>query len=38
MIEALGQGRIDVAVLWGPQAGHFAKRAPTPVALTAVRH
>jgi mxaJ protein len=36
MIEALGQGRIDVAVLWGPQAGYFAKRAPMPIALTEV--
>ena len=27
MVEALADGRIDIAVLWGPQAGYFAAQA-----------
>ena len=36
MMEALGEGKLDVAVVWGPQTGYFARRAVTPIALTAV--
>jgi mxaJ protein len=33
MIAALADGGIDTALLWGPQAGYFASRAATPIAL-----
>jgi ABC-type amino acid transport substrate-binding protein len=34
MIDALERGQLDVAVVWGPQAGYFVKRAHTPLAMT----
>lgn len=34
MIDALERGRLDVGVVWGPQAGYFVKRAHTPLAMT----
>jgi mxaJ protein len=36
IVEALGRGDIDIAVVWGPQAGYFAKRLGGPVSLTPV--
>jgi mxaJ protein len=33
MIEALGEGTIDVALVWAPQAGYFAHREPFEVKL-----
>ncbi|MGH6913222.1 MAG: quinoprotein dehydrogenase-associated putative ABC transporter substrate-binding protein, partial [Geminicoccales bacterium] len=33
MMEDLGAGRIDVALLWGPIAGYFAARQPVPITL-----
>jgi mxaJ protein len=33
MVDALANGRIDVAVLWGPQAGYYAQRARVPVIV-----
>jgi quinoprotein dehydrogenase-associated probable ABC transporter substrate-binding protein len=33
MVDALAAGSIDVALLWGPQAGYFAHRAPVPLAV-----
>jgi mxaJ protein len=35
IVEALGRGDIDLAIVWGPQAGYFAKRLGKPVSLTA---
>jgi len=32
-VDALVAGDIDIALLWGPQAGWFARGAPAPVAL-----
>jgi mxaJ protein len=37
MVAALSTGRIDVALVWGPQAGYFAQRAQPPLALTLAR-
>ena len=37
MIESLERGQLDVAVVWGPQAGYFVKRAHTPLAMTLAR-
>lgn len=33
MIDALAQGRIDGALIWGPQAGYFASRSAVPLRL-----
>jgi mxaJ protein len=37
MIEALARRQLDVAVVWGPQAGYFAARAGTRLALSPAR-
>jgi mxaJ protein len=31
MVDAVAQGRLDAALLWGPQAGWFAQHAPVDV-------
>jgi quinoprotein dehydrogenase-associated probable ABC transporter substrate-binding protein len=31
MVDAVAGGRIDVALVWGPQAGWFARRAAVPL-------
>jgi ABC-type amino acid transport substrate-binding protein len=33
MIEDLAAGRIDVALLWGPIAGYWARLQPVPITL-----
>lgn len=35
MVDALASGQIDLALLWGPQAGWFAHRAQVPLVVTA---
>jgi mxaJ protein len=37
MIEALASGELDAALIWGPQAGYFAKRSTTPLELRVAR-
>lgn len=37
IVEAVDRGDIDVAVVWGPLAGYFAKRAAHPLRLTPVQ-
>jgi mxaJ protein len=37
MVDAVGAGRIDAALMWGPQAGYFAARAPAPLRVTVAR-
>jgi quinoprotein dehydrogenase-associated probable ABC transporter substrate-binding protein len=37
IIEAVAAGEIDVAVVWGPPGGYFAKRQPVELAVTPVR-
>jgi mxaJ protein len=37
IVEAVDRGEIDVAVVWGPLAGYFARRAAHPLTLTPVR-
>jgi mxaJ protein len=34
ILEAVADGTIDIAIVWGPAAGWFAKRSKTPLALT----
>jgi len=36
IVEAVGRGEIDLAVVWGPLAGYFARRSPVPLDLVPV--
>lgn len=36
IVEAVDRGEVDVAVVWGPLAGYFARRAHAALALTPV--
>lgn len=36
IVRAVAGGEVDVAVVWGPQAGYYAQRSPVPLALTPV--
>lgn len=36
IVEAVAQGKIDVAIVWGPLAGYYAKRQRVPLQLTPV--
>jgi mxaJ protein len=37
IIEAVAQGAIDVAIVWGPFAGYFGPRMPVPLRITPVQ-
>ncbi len=36
IIDAVAHGDVDVAIVWGPLAGYFAKRAPVPLDVVPV--
>lgn len=36
LIKAVGEGKVDVAVAWGPTAGYFARNSSVPLAITPV--
>jgi mxaJ protein len=36
VVEAVARGEVDVAIVWGPLAGYFAKRQHVPLALEPV--
>jgi mxaJ protein len=36
IVDAVADGRIDAALVWGPVAGYFARRAKVPLALQPV--
>ncbi|MBV8516111.1 MAG: substrate-binding domain-containing protein [Acidobacteria bacterium] len=36
IIDAVARGEVDLAVVWGPLAGYFAKREPVPLELVPV--
>jgi quinoprotein dehydrogenase-associated probable ABC transporter substrate-binding protein len=36
IIDAVANGEVDVAIVWGPIAGWFAQRAATPLAIVPV--
>ncbi len=36
IVEAVAHKDVDVAVVWGPQAGYFASQQPVPLRITAV--
>jgi mxaJ protein len=36
VVDAVAKGDVDIAVVWGPLAGYFAKREPAELSLTPV--
>ncbi|WP_018461945.1 quinoprotein dehydrogenase-associated putative ABC transporter substrate-binding protein [Thermus oshimai] len=36
-VEAVARGEVDVAILWGPTAGFFAKKQPVPLKIVPVQ-
>jgi mxaJ protein len=36
IVEAVARGEVDVALVWGPLAGYFARRSPVPLGLRPV--
>ena len=36
LIEAVERGEVDVAAVWGPLAGYFAKRSPVPLKVVPI--
>ena len=36
LVEAVANGDVDVAVVWGPLAGYFAQRMPVPLQIVPV--
>jgi mxaJ protein len=36
IVEAVAAGEVDVAVVWGPLAGYFARRSKVPLEVTSV--
>jgi ABC-type amino acid transport substrate-binding protein len=36
IIEAVATGKVDVAIVWGPLAGYFARRQPVPLDVVPV--
>ncbi len=36
IIDALGKGEIDVAIVWGPLAGYFVKQQPIPLKIVSL--
>jgi mxaJ protein len=37
LVDAVADGRVDVAVVWGPLAGYYGQRARTPLNIVPVR-
>ena len=36
IVDAVARGDIDLAIVWGPQAGYFARREPVPLDIAPV--
>ena len=36
IVDAVARGEVDVAIVWGPQAGYFARQQRVPLELTPV--
>jgi mxaJ protein len=36
IVEAVARGEVDVALVWGPLAGYFARRSATPLAVAPI--
>lgn len=37
IVEAVAKGQVDVAIVWGPVAGYFARRQPTKLKVVPVQ-
>jgi quinoprotein dehydrogenase-associated probable ABC transporter substrate-binding protein len=37
IVEAVAKGDVDVAIVWGPQAGYFASQQDVPLAITPIK-
>jgi mxaJ protein len=38
IIDDVGSGKLDVALVWGPIGGYFASRQPIPLQIAALEH
>jgi len=38
IVDAVADGRVDVAIVWGPLAGYYAQRESTPIDVRPVTH
>jgi mxaJ protein len=36
IVDAVADGRVDVAVVWGPLAGYYARRESTPIVVAPI--
>ena len=36
IVDAVADGRVDVAVIWGPLAGYYARREPEPMDIVPI--
>jgi quinoprotein dehydrogenase-associated probable ABC transporter substrate-binding protein len=36
IVDAVAEGRVDIAVVWGPLAGYYARRASKPLEITPI--
>jgi mxaJ protein len=36
IVDAVADGRVDVAVVWGPLAGYYARHQPVPIDVTPI--
>jgi len=36
IIDAVADGRVDIAVVWGPLAGYYGQLEPTPIDVTPI--
>ena len=36
IVDAVANGRVDIAVVWGPLAGYYARRQPTAMTITPI--
>jgi len=36
IVDAVADGRVDIAVVWGPLAGYYARLEPTPIQVTPI--
>lgn len=37
IVDAVAHGEVDVAIVWGPLAGYYARREPVPLVMTPVQ-
>ena len=38
IVDAVANGRVDVAIVWGPLAGYYAQRESTPIDVRPITH